>query len=105
MGAVKEPHDSMLHFGYGMLVCRDCSMGMVFGCISGVRRYNRTSCVDCTTAVFRIHVSIYWQIARSPALHYPWHDHSSDRVLSFIHFAYSSRAAIKGKYRGSAAIG
>jgi len=65
MGADKEPHVGMLHYGYGILVRRDCSMGMVPRCIPGVPGYNGTSRVDCAAAIVRIHVSIYWQIARS----------------------------------------
>jgi len=70
MGADEESHVGMLHYGYGILVCRDRSMGMVPRCIPGVLGYNDTSRVDCAAAIVRIHVSICWQIARSPALQY-----------------------------------
>jgi len=54
MGADKESHDGMLHYGYDILVCRDYSMGMVPRCIPGVPRYMLTSWVDRAAAVFRI---------------------------------------------------
>jgi len=54
MGADKESHDGMLHYGYDILVCRDYSMGMVSRCIPGVPGYKLTSWVDCASAAFRI---------------------------------------------------
>lgn len=58
MGAGKGSYDGMLHYGYGILVCRGYTVGMVFRCISGVSHYDLPTWIGCAAAIFRIHVSI-----------------------------------------------
>ena len=58
MGAGKGSYDVMLHYGYDILVCRDCSMGMVFRYIPRVSRYGRPTWVGCAAAIFCIRVPI-----------------------------------------------